>query len=353
MLKGKKMLLFFTTIVGSTLLFVGCGSDSVSQSGEESNGQEKNDKITIRLSHSSSPTSTWEEGAKKWAELAAEASDGRIEITPYASGQLTGGSQETEMSMLQSGDIQATMTSPLWYTALIPSMTAFQMPFMIEDEEAADRILDGDVGKEMLDSLSDQNIIGLAYGENGFRQITNNKHEIKTPDDMKGLKIRIPGIRLYTSIYTILGADPTVMTWGEAVTGMQQGTIDGQENPIVGMIIPNRVYDVQKYITLWNYSYDPIILGVNKDFFEALDSEDQDILRTTAIEAMKHQRDRNRSEIDGKDPVDYIENEGMVVTRLTDEEKKKFEELLEPVYEEFAPIIGEELLDRFLEAAGR
>ncbi len=351
MMKRIMMVLFYLI---TCVVIAGCSSGASSQGdGEEGASGGSKEKITIRLSHSSSPTSTWEEGANKWAELAAEASNGRIEIQSYASGQLTGGSQETEMSMLQSGDIQATMTSPLWYTALIPSMTAFQMPFLIENEEVADQILDGEVGEEMLTMLEEQNIIGLAYGENGFRQITNNKHEVKTPEDLKGLKIRIPGIKLYTSIYSTLGADPTVMTWGEAFTGLQQGTIDGQENPIVGMIIPNRVYEVQKYITLWNYSYDPIILGVNKDFFESLAAEDQEILRTTAIEAMKYQREQNRSDVEGMDAVEYLESKGMVVTRLTEEAKQQFEALMEPLYEEFAPFIGEDVLNRFLEAAGR
>lgn len=345
----RKLVMSF--VVMSIMLIAACSSSSSSTNEDASSSQDG--KIVIRLSHSSSPTSTWEEGANKWAELVDAATDGRIEIQSYASGQLTGGSQETEMSMLQSGDIQASMTSPLWYTALIPEMSVFMMPFLFENEEEVDRILDSDIGADILKRLEVHNIIGLAYGENGFRQLTNNKHEVRTPEDLKGLKIRIPGIQLYTSIFTTLGADPTVMTWGEAFTGLQQGTIDGQENPIVGMIIPNRVYEVQDYITIWNYSYDPIILGVNKDFFESLSEEDQEILRTTAIEAMQYQRERNRSDVDGIDPIEYLEQQGMIVTHLSEEEKDRFKTILAPIYEEYAPIVGEELLDRFLEATGR
>ena len=128
-----------------------------------------------------------------------------------------------------------------------------------------------------------------------FRQLTTNKKEVVTPDDMKGQKIRIPSMKMYIDLYKALGADPTVMNFAEVFTSLQQGTIDGQENP-VPVIYTSKLAEVQKYMTIWNYSYDPIVLGVNKKMFDALDKETQNILRQTAKEACEYQVKLNREE---------------------------------------------------------
>jgi len=192
--------------------------------------------------------------------------------------------------------------------------------------------------------LLEKNVVALGFGENGFRQITNNVRPIATPADIEGLKIRIPGIKMYISLFKELGADPTAMNFAEVFTSLQQGAIDGQENPL-DVIYSSKFQEVQKYISLWNYSYDALILGMNKDKFESFDEETQNILKECAVEACAYQRKLNREK--GEEQLEFFKEQGMQVTELTDEQIAAFQEKVKPVYDEYEPIIGKELLDLF------
>ena len=131
-------------------------------------------------------------------------------------------------------------------------------------------------------------MVALGYGENGFRQITNDEGPIQAPQDLKGMKMRIPGITMYTDLFRELGTDPATMTFSEVFTSLQQGTIDGQENPI-DVISSSKLQEVQKYLTLWNYSYDPIVLGMNKKLYDSFSDADKEMFDRLGKEATAYQ----------------------------------------------------------------
>ncbi|MDD5313327.1 MAG: DctP family TRAP transporter solute-binding subunit, partial [Dehalococcoidia bacterium] len=188
--------------------------------------------------------SSWAKGAHLFADLVKERSGGRIQITVYPNAELAGGDQVKELTMLQDGSINFTYLSNLLYSNLDQSFAAISMPWLFTDYAQVDTALSGPAGNLLLKEAEDHGIVGLAYGENGFRQLTNSRLPVRMPDDLRGLKIRIPNVELYKSIYKALGATPITMNFGEVFGALKQGQIDGQENPI-DIIVSSRLYEVQ------------------------------------------------------------------------------------------------------------
>src|SRR5699024_3043110 len=182
-------------------------------------------------------------------------------------------------------------------------------------------------------------------GESGMRQLTNTHRPIHTPEDMEGLKFRIPGFGMYTDLYRQIGANPTTMPFGEVFTALQQGAIDGQENPI-DVIYSANLQEVQPYLTLWDYSYDPLILGVNKDLFDSLSSEDQKLVTRLAREANEFQIEKNRDREEKL--IGELEDSGMEVNTLSAEEKDAFRAKLSPIYSEYRDVWGPDMSQAFI-----
>lgn len=174
--------------------------------------------------------------------------------------------------MLRNGAIDISFHSNIIYSIMDERFGVISLPWLLPDYETVDEKLNGTGGEAINEILDEIGIVGLGFGENGFRQITNSKRPIKTPEDMEGLKIRIPGIKMYISLYKALGSDPQAMNFAEVFTSLQQKAIDGQENP-TDIISSSKIYEVQEYLSVWNYSYDAIILGINKDKFESFDEK--------------------------------------------------------------------------------
>jgi tripartite ATP-independent transporter DctP family solute receptor len=210
--------------------------------------------------------------------------------------------------------------------------------------EAVDRIIDGPIGEQLTAMVRDNKVEPLALAGNGFRQITNNVREITKPADLNGLRIRIPGMKMYVSTFKSLGANASALDFAELYSALQQKTMDGQENP-VSTIVSGKLHEVQKYCTLWNYSYHLIVIGVNKKLWDSLDDKTKDILKKSARQAAYYEKMVARK-MDAE-LVDTMAKAGVKVTRLTPEQMKAFPPLVEPVYKEFEPTIGKELLDKF------
>ena len=199
------------------------------------------------------------------------------------------------------------------------------------------------------DLIRAKGIEPLAFGENGFRHWTNSKRPLATPDVMKGLKIRVPGMKMYISLFKAMGADPTSMSFSEVFTALQQGTVDGQENPI-SVIYTTKLNEVQKYMTICNYSYDPIVLGVNKKLWDSIDKDTQAIMKKAAEEAMALNIKLTRE--DEAKQLDEMKKKGLQVNVLTPEQIKVFQASVTSVYKEQESVIGKDLLDLFV-AAGK
>ena len=281
--------------------------------------------------------SSWTKGARLFAELVKQRSGGQIQITVYPNGELAGGNQVKELTMLQDGSINFTYHSNLLYTNLDQSFAAISMPWLFTDYSQVDAALSGPAGSQLLKATEAQGIVGLAYGENGFRQLTNDKRAIRSPDDLHDLKIRIPDVELYNSIYKAMGAIPITMNFGEVIGALKQGQIDGQENP-VDVIVSSKLYEVQEHITIWNYSYDALILGMNKKDWDGLPGTAQAIIKQAASEASKEQVKLSR--VAARTQLSLLRDKGMTITELTPDQIEAFRATTEAVYAEWSSKIG-------------
>jgi TRAP-type transport system periplasmic protein len=289
------------------------------------------------MSVATSADSSWAKGAGLFADLVQKRTGGQIKITVYPDAKLAGGDQVKELNMLQLGSIDFTYHSNLLYSNLDQSLAAISLPWLFTDYVQVDAALSGKAGAQLLKAVEAKGIVGLAFGENGFRQLTNNRRAVAAPDDLKGLRIRIPGVDLYNSIYQALGAEAVTLSFSKVPGALQKGDIDGQENPI-DVIVTSQLYTLQKYITNWNYSYDAIILGINQKDWEGLPANAQAIIRQAALEASKEQirLSRNAAETE----LSLLREKGMLVTELNAEEVQQFKARVGPVYTQWEGKLG-------------
>ena len=299
---------------------------------------------TYKFSITLSELSPWYHGAKMFADLVKARTDGKVKIDIYPNQQLSGGNLVKGLQMLQSGAIDMAFNSSIHFSLVDPRFIVVSMPWIMPSYEAVDRVLDGPVGKELMNYCRDNKIEAIGMAGDGFRQITNNVREITKPSDLNGLRMRIPGLKMYISTFKHLGANASAMNFAELYGALQRGAMDGQENP-VSTIVSAKLHEVQKYCSLWNYSYHVIILGVNKKVWDSFDKKTQKILSETAKEVCFYERMLARKM--DTDLVQTMIKKGVKVTTLTQEQIEAFKPLIQPVYKEFAPIIGAELLDKF------
>ncbi|MDT8901658.1 DctP family TRAP transporter solute-binding subunit [Anaeroselena agilis] len=335
----KAWILVLCLVLAVSLVVAGCGG------GDKKAPEQK--KIKMKMSVTTAESSPWTKGAQKFADIVKDKTKGRVTIQVFPNEQLSSGNQAKGIEQLQNGVTDLSFHSTIIYSVLDPKFSVISMPWIIPSNEAVDKAMKGAGGEKIKAILRAKGVEPLGFGENGFRQITNNKQPIATPADMEGLKIRIPGMKMYIDLFKALGADPTAMNFAEVFTALQQGTIDGQENPIP-VIYTSKLGEVQKYMTIWNYSYDPLVLGINKKLFDSLDKETQQILRDAAKEACEYQIKLNREEADKQ--LAELKAKGMKVTVLTPAQIKAFQAKMGPVYEKYEPSIGKDLMDAFRNA---
>ena len=273
-------------------------------------------------------------------ELVEENSNGRVTVEIYHSSQL--GDDREMMEALQRGEQEMTCPSTAPMAQFVPGFSVFDLPFLFPSNEAADYVLDGDVGQELLDELSDVGIKGLVYWENGYRHLTNSQRAIRTPSDVEGLRVRTMENPLHLDAWRAIGANPTPMAFGEVFSAMQQGVIDGQENPW-GTIYLQNFPEVQSFATDTGHVYSPFVLMIAQSFWDELPSDLQEVVMDAAIQGREHNRELNR-----RYNREYLEElkDVMTVVELTQEERTQFQESVLPVYDEYADQIGEELIQR-------
>ena len=320
-------------------LLMGALLSACSQSSEN-----VNETIKLKMSVTPTENSTWTKGAELFAELVKENSNGEMEIEIYPNEELSGGDQAKGIEMVMNGSTDLSFHSNIIYSIMDEKFGVISLPWLFPDYETVDAALAGEGGDAINELLKQAGIVGLGFGENGFRQLTNSKRVVATPEDILGLKIRIPGIKMYNSLYKLLETEPISMNFAEVFTALQEDAIDGQENPI-DVIDSSKIYEVQKHLSIWNYSYDAIILGMNKEKFESLSEEHQNILREAGVIATEYQVKINREA--ERDQITKFEAAGMTVTRLSSDQIEGFKVKVQPIYAEYEPIIGKELIDIF------
>lgn len=288
-------------------------------------------------------------GMEKFAEIVKEKSGGKIEVKLFPGGVL-GGDVQT-VSALQGGVVEMLVLNAGILASNVKDFGAVDLPFLFNSGEEADKVMDGPFGKSLIDKLSPTGLVGLAYWELGFRNLTNNRHAVAKLEDIKGLKIRTLQSPIPIELFNSLGANAVPLPYTELYTALETGTVDGQENPFAN-ILNAKFYEVQKYLTVTRHQYNPQIVLVSKKFWDGLNDEEKAVLQSAAVEARDFQRKVSR-EADAK-ALDEIKATGMQVTELSPEETQKLRDAVKPLIDKFSADIGADsvsLLFKELEAA--
>ena len=305
-------------------------------------------KSEYKMSLVLGPPTPWGMAGKIWADLVKERTQGRINIKLYPGTSLIQGDQTREFSALRQGVIDMAVGSTINWSPQVKQLNLFSLPFLMPDYAAIDALTQGEVGRDIFAILEKAGVVPLAWGENGFREVTNSKRPIRTPADMKGLKFRVVGSPLFLDTFTALGANPTQMSWADAQPALASGAVDGQENPLT-IFTAAKLHTVgQKNVTLWGYVADPLIFVVNKDVWASWSKEDQAVVRQAAIEAGKYCIELAREGMTGPDPAvqKTIAGFGVNIVKLTPEERATFVKVTRPVYEKWAKQIGPDLVKK-------
>lgn len=288
----------------------------------------------------------WGYHAELFTQLVAERSNGRINIKVYPFASLLKGRQTSEFAMLSSGAADFAFSSTINWSPQITPLNLFNLPFFFPDYAALDRVTEGKAGEEIKQQLEKRNVLVLAWGENGFRELTNNQRAVSKPNDLNGLKIRVVGIPIFIETMLALGATPINMNWGEAKVAFQQNTVHGQENPVANIIIPKHLWQYHQHITLWHYTIDPLILAANKETFNNFSPQDRIILRNTAIEvAMLEKEAVRKGLLPPYSAHTLLEQRGMTVTKLDEKQIAVFKQKTQSIYDAWVPQIGTELVE--------
>lgn len=291
------------------------------------------------------PAGPWGESSARFADLLKERTQGRINVKNYYAGQLFAGKQTNEFTLLNQGVADFAFGSTINWTPQVKELNLLVMPFLVPSYKGQDAIQAGEAGKKLFQLIEAKGVVPLAWGENGFRQVTNSKRAIRTPADLEGLKIRTTSSPIFIDVFRAMGANPVNMNWGEAQTAFQQGTVDGQENPVVSVIIPSKLWTSQKHISLWYYVNDPLVLGMSKLTFDSLTAEDKAIVKKTAEEVMAWQKKGARAGLeDSNEAIETLKKNGMEVTTLTAKEIEAFKVKTKPVYDKWTSEIGADLV---------
>ena len=291
------------------------------------------------------PAGPWGEAAAKFADLLKERTQGRINVKNYFAGQLFAGKQTNEFTLLAQGVADFALGSTINWSPQVKELNLFAMPFMYPSYKALDAVENGEPGQKLFKLIEEKGVVPLAWGENGFRQVTNSKRPIKGPGDLDGLKIRVVGSPIFIDTFRALGANPINMNWGDAQTAFQQGTVDGQENPVVSVITPFKLWTTQKHITLWYYAIDPVILAVSKITWDSLTPADREIVKKTAEEVMAWQKKGARAGLEGSnEAIDNLKKNGMEVVTLSAKDLEAFRAKTRPVYDKWVAEVGPDLV---------
>ncbi len=290
----------------------------------------------------------WGKGGEIWANLVRERTKGRINIKLYPGVSLVAGDQTREFTAIRQGVIDLAIGSTINWSPQVKELNLFSMPFLMPDYAAIDALTQGDVGKDIFKILEKNGVVPLAWGENGYREVSNSKHPIRSPADMKGLKFRVVGSPIFNETFTALGANPTQMSWADAQPALASGAVDGQENPLTIFTAAKLQTVGQKNVTLWGYVADPLIFVANKEVWESWTPADRKIVKEAALEAGKKVIQMARKGLIAPDlsTVSDVEKLGVSVVKLSSSERDAFVKATRKVYQKWSKNIGPELVNR-------
>ncbi|WP_428912100.1 DctP family TRAP transporter solute-binding subunit [Niallia sp. Krafla_26] len=315
-------------------------------SGESTSGGDTSDKVVLKITHAVPEEHASNLALLDFKEKLAEKTDGKIELQIFPNAQLYASDREA-VEATQLGNIDMTMVATPTLASFEPAFMVFDLPFLFPSRDEAHKALDGGLGDKLDELLPDQKLVGLGYGENGFRQYTNNVRPIKEPSDFEGLKFRVIENKLYQDAFDLMGANSSPLAFGETYSALQQNTFDGMDSPI-SLIYSMKFYEVQKYLTIGDQTYAPLITVINKEKFDSIPADLQEIFVAEAKAMSKLQRELAFQQDTEK--LEVLKEAGIEVNVLSKEDKQKFREHLQPIYDEYTDKIGKEYMDLAVEA---
>ena len=304
--------------------------------------QGKSNEIVVKVSNGAAESSPGVQAQLTvFAPMVEKNSNGRVGVEIYSAAQLGDDTTATEMVVAGQLEINNTSTAPL--VGYVPELGIFDIPFLFEDEAEADAILASEVGDYLNAKLADKGIVNLAWNENGFRELTNSKREVTSVSDVAGLKIRTMENEFHEELWNSLGATATPMSSSELYTALEQGTVDGEENPIANLYA-YQFQEVQDYITMTNHIYSPFLFDMSKKIWDTYDEEVQKVLSEAAAAYGEEEKRLNREAAE-VDLQSCIDDYGITVTYLTDEAKAEFVAKTAHIQDMIAEDTGSEIMD--------
>ncbi|WNF36301.1 TRAP transporter substrate-binding protein [Bacillaceae bacterium IKA-2] len=342
----KKFLGVFSIVTLSLLVACGGGTEdnaSDEQAPEDTPTQVVEAKV-LQVGITLAEDSHYYKGLEYFGEILEEKSNGELTLEIFPNGSLGGERDMVESLQIGTLDMVLSSTGPLGSFA--PEMNVVDLPFLFETSEHAYEVLDGEIGRGLLDLLSDEKIKGLSWWENGYRHITNSSGPIETPEDLAGLKIRTMENNVHMDSFDAMGASPTPMSFTELFTALQQKVVDGQENPIP-LIYTSRFYEVQDYLTLTGHFYSPAALLISQQVFDGLTEAQQQVLLEAAHEGAQNER-QLVAEMEAE-MIKQLKEEGMEIVEIVD--KTLFQEATAEIYEKYGDQFGTDLIESIQNAA--
>ncbi len=342
----KKSVKFLALALSAAMLFglTACGGGKDDSQTQEAPATEENgaaedagaenadasnpDATVLQLGTTVNEQDSFQVAAEKFTELVEERTNGAYKIEIYPNGTLGGERDMLESMQMDTLDMAIVTSGP--FINFSDAMGVLDMPYLFGSNEEAYTVLDGEIGRELLDTLESSGLKGLAYAERGFRNLTNNVKPIQTAADLNGLKLRVMENDVYTASFKAMGVNADPMAWADALTALQQGTVDGQENP-VNVIYSYKLWESQKYATLDRHSYSTAIITMSANLFNSLDAETQQIFLDAAQEAAEFERAWVAEQ--EADQLQAMKDNGMEV--IEDPDLDSFKEAVQPVYEQY------------------
>lgn len=340
----RKKFFAFALLISTLLLLAACGGDDATDTASDSEGS-ADDVYTLQAGHSLPDTHPYHIAFTEMAEKVEERTDGQVQIEVFPNSEIGAEYELTEGMTLGTVDLVVSSTAPV--TNFVPELAVLDLPFLFNDRESAVDILNGEIGDEMFEKMEDNGIIGLSWAENGFRHITNSKHPIEKPEDLEGLKIRTQENDIHLAAFEELGALATPMAWTEALTALQQGTLDAQENPLIVADQFSLYESKQKYMTLTGHVYSVAIFMMSEQTYNELPED----LREIVVEEGQKIGDLQRElliEMD-EEALEVLKDNDVEI--IEDVDIQPFQDIVKGVYDDFEAEYGYgDVLERILEA---
>lgn len=355
-MRNKKILLMAIIMLITTLFLAACGGGKETNSSSESNNQgetkekeeqqqakkDEGESFVFKGGHSLTEDHPYHLAMVQFAESVKERTEGKVTFELYPTSQLGAERELTEALTLGTADMSISSTGPI--SNFSPEMGIVDLPFLFESRDHAYKVLDGEVGQELLAGLDDVGIVALAWAENGFRHITNGKKDITKPEDLNGIKIRTMENPIHLAAFEAMGAKPTPMAWTEALTALQQGVVDAQENPAI-VADKYKLYEAnQTHMTLTGHVYSPAIWMFSKVSWDKLPKEYQDIIAEEAKKSADYERELiTKME---QDSLKVLKEQGVKI--IEDVDKQPFRDAIKSVYAEYEDKFGKERIETIL-----